>query len=274
MVTSGDTMSVVGDDTSTTGLRLRAPLPGVAVLTLDRPERLNALDTRAMAALPSMLGSLAADPQVRALVLTGAGGVFCAGGDLEAIGSLPAMAHDDRRALLELVFRATTLLYELPKPTIAAISGPVAGGGVGLALACDIRLAGADATFVSPFVNMGLVPDYGTSWLLPRTVGQAFALEMAVTGRRVGAEEAVHAGLVSRLCADPLAEAVNLARQMATKPPRAVAATKRLMRDSADQDLAAGLAAEVDWQNEELGDEEFLARWSAWREAVGSRRPG
>jgi enoyl-CoA hydratase/carnithine racemase len=97
---------------------------------------------------------------------------------------------------------------------------------------------------------------------------------MAVTGRRVESEEALRAGLLSRLCVDPLAEAENLAGQMATKPPRAVAATKRLMRDSADRDLAAGLAAEVDWQNDELGHDEFLARWSAWRAAVGSRRPG
>lgn len=259
---------IVADET--TGIRLTSPQPGVAVVTLDRPGRLNALDPPALAALPEVLESLAGDAGVGAVVLTGAGGVFCAGGDLDAIGMLPGMEADERRGFLERSFRATQLLVSMPKPTIAAVSGPAAGGGLGLALACDIRLAGHDASFVSTFVNMGLVPDFGTTWLLPRVVGQAFALEMAVSGRRIGADEALAAGLVTRLCADPLAEATDLARRMATKPARAVAGTKQLLRDSAYRDLAGGLEAEVAWQNDELGHEEFVARWSAWRAAVGT----
>jgi enoyl-CoA hydratase/carnithine racemase len=269
MITADDPTTVVR------GLRHHSPGAGVVEVVFDRPDRLNALQLPVLAALPALLESLAEDPEVRVVVLTGAGGTFCSGGDLDLIGTLPRLPEDERRTLLGEAFRATELLHTMPKPTIAAISGPAVGAGLGLALACDIRLAGHDAMFIATFVHMGLVPDFGTTWLLPRVVGPALALEMTVSGRRVGADEALATGLASRLCADPLAEAEELARRIAGKSARAVAATKQLLRESTRIDLAAGLAAEVSRQTVELDHPEFTARWASWRAAVsGDGRVG
>ncbi|HEX3612647.1 MAG TPA: enoyl-CoA hydratase/isomerase family protein [Sporichthyaceae bacterium] len=257
-----------------TGLSVESPQPGVALVVLDRPGWLNAFDEATVRALPTLLEALAEDPQVRVVVLTGAPGAFCAGGDLALVGTLPLLGAEELEALLLRGFQASALLHSMDKPTIAAVNGPAAGGGLGLALACDLRIAGRDATFVSPFINMGLAPDYGVTWLLPRIVGHAVALEMAVTGRRVGAAEALTTGLVSRLCDDPLAEVLSLAGRIAAQPAQAVALTKRLMRDSAPLDLPTALAAEAKVARAALQSEEFAERWATWRTEISGVTDG
>ena len=165
-------------------------------------------------------------------------------------------------------FQACALLHEMEKPTIAAISGPAAGGGLGFALACDIRIAGRDASFVSTFIHMGLAPDYGVSWLLPRVGNDGLALDMALTGRRVGAEEARATGLATRVCDDPLAEALALAERIAVAAASAVALTKRLIRESASLDLPAALRAEAKKQSALLHSEEFADLWRVWHAEI------
>jgi enoyl-CoA hydratase/carnithine racemase len=250
------------------GLIVESPQPGVALVVMDGVGPLNPLDDAMLRTMPGLLETLAHDSEVRVVVLTGAGGAFSAGGDLSVVGGLPALSGEELEAKLLHCFDASALLHSMNKPTIAAVSGPAAGGGLGLALACDVRLVGADAMFVSPFVNMGLTPDYGVTWLLPRVVGFDVALEMALTGRRVGAEEALATGLATRLCDDPLAEALALARRVATQPASTVVATKRLMRDSAALSLGAGLRAEACEQSSILRSDAFLDLWESWRAEI------
>jgi enoyl-CoA hydratase/carnithine racemase len=251
-----------------TGLTVQSPQPGVALVVLDKPGRLNALDEPMMRTLPTLLETLAGDPEVRVVVLTGAGGAFSAGGDLAAIGALPLLGHDELEAHVEHCFQASVLLHGMDKPTIAAVSGPAAGGALGLALACDYRLGGRDAAFVCPFINMGIPPDYGLTWLLPRAIGLGPALEMALTGRRVRADEALALGLVHRLCDDPLTDALSLAAKIAARSPAGVALTTRLMRESASRDLPAGVRVEAQVQRDALHRPEFTERWSDWQAAV------
>ncbi|HEY2834846.1 MAG TPA: enoyl-CoA hydratase-related protein [Sporichthyaceae bacterium] len=250
------------------GLSMQTPEPGVALVVMDRPGRLNAFDDAMVRALPGLLEALAVDPEVKVVVLTGAHGVFSAGGDLALVGESAQLPADELEALLLASFQASAVLHRMDKPTIAAINGPAAGGALGLALACDLRIAAPDATFVAAFIHMGIAPDYGTTWLLPRVVGHAVALEMALTGRRVAATEGHGLGLVTRVCDDPLAEALSLAGQIAAQPARAVALTKRLMRESAALDLPAALCAEAREQTGALLSEEFAGLWAAWRSEI------
>ncbi len=256
------------------GLRVETPQPGVVLLVLDRPGRLNAFDNAMVLELPPVLRGFADDPEVRVVVITGAPGAFSAGGDLSVVGSLPQRSTEELEADLLRAFQASALLHEMDKPTIAAISGPAAGGGLGLALACDVRIAAMDAAFVCPFINMGLGPDYGVTWLLPRIVGHAIALEMALTGRRVGAEEALRTGLANRLCDDPLADALALAVRIAAQPAGAVGLTKRLIRDSASLDFPAALRAEAAAAEAALHGKEFAELCAVWQAEIGGAAGG
>jgi enoyl-CoA hydratase/carnithine racemase len=256
------------------GLSVEMPAPGVALVVIDRPGRRNAFDRSMVRALPPLLEALAEDPDVRVVVLTGADGVFSAGGDLELVGELPKLPPAELEALLLESFQASAWLHGMAKPTIAAISGPAAGGGLGLALACDLRIAGRDATFVSTFIHLGIAPDYGTTWLLPRAVGRDVALEMALTGRRVDAEEARAIGLATRVSDDPLADALSLAGRIAAQPPHAVAVTKRLLQESAALDLAEALRAEAREQRVALSSDEFGALCAAWQAEISSVNSG
>lgn len=256
------------EDGAMSGVRVESPEPGVALVVLDGPGRLNAMDAATVRALPGLLEQLAADPAVRAVALTGANDAFSAGGDLEMVGALHAMEAEELETLLRDCFQASVLLHEMAKPTIAAIGGSAAGGGLGLALACDLRIAGPAASFVSPFINMGLPPDYGVTWLLPKLGGLGFALEMALTGRRVRADEALAAGLVTRVCDDPLAEALRLAVRFAAQSPSAVAKTKQLMRESVTRGLAEAVAVEAAEQQVILRGSEFAQLWAAWQARI------
>jgi 2-(1,2-epoxy-1,2-dihydrophenyl)acetyl-CoA isomerase len=165
---------------------------GVATLTFNRPERMNALSTPIMEGLLHGLPRLAGDLAVRVIVLTGAGRAFCAGGDVKSMAeggeqrsAAEATAH--LRSRMEV----SRILHELPKPTIAMINGPAAGAGLAFALACDLRIAGASARLVTAFVKVGLPGDFGGSFFLTRLVGTAKARELYFTGRPVDADEAL-----------------------------------------------------------------------------------
>src|ERR1700740_3686562 len=176
---------------------------GIATLTFNRPERMNALSTPIMQGLLHGLPRLAGDPVVKVVVLTGAGRAFCAGGDVKRMAEggeqrSEAEATADLRSRMEV----SRILHELPKPTIAMINGPAAGAGLALALACDLRLARTSARLVTPFVRGGFFGDFGGSFFLTRLVGTAKARELYFTGRPVEAEEALTLGLVNRVVPD------------------------------------------------------------------------
>ncbi len=233
----------------TDGLRLDVE-GGIATLTLDRPEALNALTIPVKVALLDALATVAADPTVRAVILTGAGRAFCAGQDLAERAASDASPLDvELRDRYEPIVRA---MVALDRPIIAAINGVAAGAGASLALACDLRIAATSARFVLAFGRIGLVPDSGATWFLPRVVGSARAAEMALLNTPIDAAEALRVGLVSRVVPD--ADLLEAAREMATTlaagPPRAIAATKRLLATAWTTDLESAFAAERAAQGE------------------------
>ena len=201
---------------------------GVATVTLDRPDALNAQTRASRRALVRELRALSADTAVRCVVLTGAGRAFCAGQDLREPGALEDVDTMIRETYVPIV----ESLVGMPKPVIAAVNGAAAGAGLSLALACDLRYMAEDAVLMMAFSNIGLVPDCGGTWLLPRTIGYARAFELAATGRRVAAPEALELGLVQRVLAgaDLLPAVQVLARELAARPTLALAWTKRLLR--------------------------------------------
>ena len=187
------------NETPTT-FRLDRPREGVVVLTLDRPERYNAMTATMFSELESTARELDGEDGLRVVVLTGAGKAFCAGYDLADAEALPGLGALAMLELQESAARALAAVRRIRVPLIAAVNGPAAGGGLALALAADIRIAGPRAVFNLAFVTIGLsAGDLGTSWLLPRLIGPAAAAEFAFTGRKMGAEEAERLGLVNRI---------------------------------------------------------------------------
>src|ERR687885_1872648 len=181
--------------------------PRVHVITMNRPDRLNAMNAELCGALHEELSSVGADRSCRAIVLTGAGRGFCAGVDLGGYGEAPGNAGTDpprdQLANQEHMSRLVLRLRSTPQPVIAAVNGPAAGFGAALALGSDIRFAAASAVFRIAFINIGASNcDMGTSWLLPRLIGASRAHELMLTGRRVGADEAERIGLVAGLADD------------------------------------------------------------------------
>ena len=165
-----------------TGLRLETPAEGVALLTLTRPERLNSLDNELLEhALTDTFGDLGADRSVRVIVVTGEGRAFSSGADLDSNGFRQPTVLDAERYVRQS-HRTPVAVRKVGKPTIAAVNGPAVGAGLGLALACDLRIASSTARFGAPFVAMGLVPDYGVTYFLPRVVGTATAMDILLTG--------------------------------------------------------------------------------------------
>jgi 2-(1,2-epoxy-1,2-dihydrophenyl)acetyl-CoA isomerase len=203
---------------------------GVAWARLNRPERMNAIDGALRRALLDAVKRAERDPEVKVLVVTGEGRAFCAGADVREMGSAAAApaeaAMGDVRGEYEALLGR---LWAMPKPTIAALNGVAAGIGASLALVCDLRLAAPEASFVEAFVKIGLTVDGGVSWLLPRLVGTARALEMFYTGRPMEAAEAERTGLVNRVVpAGELEGAVReLAERLAAGPSLALGAIKR-----------------------------------------------
>ena len=200
----------------------------VLTITLNRPDVLNALTRAVHDRIHEALGQAAADTSVRAVVITGAGRGFCVGQDLQEFST---GAGDVAQNLRDNYHRNVLAIRSLEKPVIAAVNGAAAGAGMSLALACDIRIAAASASFVPAFIRIGLVPDSGGTWLVRRLLGAARAFEWLTTGRRLGAEEARALGLVSEVVPDEeLAErALEVAQLYAAMPTRAVWHTKRLL---------------------------------------------
>jgi 2-(1,2-epoxy-1,2-dihydrophenyl)acetyl-CoA isomerase len=221
---------------------------GIATLTFNRPERLNALSTPIMEGLLDGLPRLAGDPGVKVVVLTGAGRAFCAGGDVKSMaeGSVQrstAEATTRLRSRMEV----SRILHELPKPTIAMINGPAAGAGLALALACDLRIAGTSARLVTAFVRVGFSGDFGGSYFLTRLVGTAKARELYFTGRPVEAGEALSLGLVNRVIPDEELATVTmeLARSLAQGPSIALSLMKRNLNCAENGSLAELLDMEA-----------------------------
>jgi len=225
----------------------------VATLRLNYPDKLNALSVTMLRELMEELGRLSADPVVRAIVLTGEGRGFCVGADLAALQDVYATGERPKlSSFLEQGYnRLIPLIAEAPKPVIAAVNGVAAGAGVSLALACDLRIASEDATFTTAFVRIGLVPDSGAFYLLPRAVGTAKAVELAITSDRVEARAALDMGLVHRVVqADQLsAEVAALAGKLAAMPTVAIGLIKRLFREAAGLSLQETLAKEAEFQD-------------------------
>ncbi|HTS14615.1 MAG TPA: enoyl-CoA hydratase-related protein [Candidatus Sulfotelmatobacter sp.] len=219
----------------------------VLTLTLDRPDALNALDAGLKAALLAALKTAARDRSVRAVVLTGAGRAFCAGQDLRETGLTGAAIGREVRERYNPLILA---LARLEKPVLAAVNGVAAGAGLSLALACDIRMAADTATFSCAFGRVGLVPDSGLSWFLPRLVGLGRALEMALTTEMLDAATAARIGLVGRVvpAADLASEAAALAGRLAAGAPLAMGLTKRALLGAQSLDLEAALEVEAQLQ--------------------------
>jgi 2-(1,2-epoxy-1,2-dihydrophenyl)acetyl-CoA isomerase len=241
----------------------------VLTITLNRPDVLNALNRRVHEGIHAGLEQ-ARDPSVRAVVITGAGRGFCVGQDLQEFSS---GAGDVAQNLRENYHRNIRSIRALEKPVIAAVNGPAAGAGLSLALACDIRIAADTASFVPAFINIGLVPDSGGTWLVRRLLGTARAFEWLTTGRRLQAEEARNWGLVSEIVpADELPErAREVADLFAAMPTRAVWETKRLLDAAETSSLDEQLELEATTQSEMTRTPDFregVAAFLAKREAL------
>jgi len=221
----------------------------IHTITLNRPKALNACSNQLTADLADALRLACGERDIRVIIITGADRAFCAGQDLVELqqrygtGEIPDLGRD----LEDRYHPIVTLIRDSEKPVLAAVNGVAAGAGFSLALACDLRIASEHASFIQAFINVGLVPDAGSTWHLPRLIGYANAFELCCTGRTVSAEEALHLGIVSRVVpADRLMpETESLARNLATRPPPAISLTKRLLNQSAHNPLSAQLAAEA-----------------------------
>ena len=223
----------------------------VAVVTLNRPEARNALTMEMKRALSELVPRLGGDPEVGCLLLTGAGGAFCAGGDTKNMAREGAPPSPEARMRqLRWEHGIPAALHTLEKPTVAALPGPAAGAGLALALACDLRVAADGAFFTTAYARLGLSGDYGSSWFLTRLVGTARARELMFTAERVGAEEAERLGLVNRrVPAEALAEeAFALARRIAAGPPIAL----RWMKDNLNRALLYDLPSCLDLEAERM----------------------
>jgi 2-(1,2-epoxy-1,2-dihydrophenyl)acetyl-CoA isomerase len=251
---------------------LRVEIDGrVATLTLDRPESLNALTVPVKIALREALESLARDRSVRAVVLTGAGRAFCAGQDLAEREQPDAAPLDvEVRERYNPIIRA---LRSMGQPVIAAVNGVAAGAGASLALACDLRIAAEEARFVLAFGRIGLVPDSGATWFLPRIVGPAKAAELALVGDSVDAAEALRLGLVSRVVPGDrlMAESRALADRLAEGAPLALSLTKEALQRSPTIDLDQALEGEAKLQGIAGASADHAEGLAAFRE---KRAPG
>ena len=245
----------------------------VGLITLNRPARLNAVAARMRVELPDVLREVAEDDSLRVLVITGAGRAFCAGADIEYLREVVEKQDwASVAALVEMGANAVSVLASLDKPVIAAVNGPAAGGGANLALACDIRIAAESASIGQTFNRIGLHPDWGGTYFLPRLVGHSKALELIFTGDMIDAREALRLGLFNHVVPDDqlMARTQELACRLADKPPLAIAAAKRAMRLSDRSDLPQMLAIELEHQLRQFRTEDVREGLAAFLE---KRRP-
>jgi 2-(1,2-epoxy-1,2-dihydrophenyl)acetyl-CoA isomerase len=257
-------------DTASAASILVQTTDGVCTVTLNRPAALNSFTAEMHARLLPALEAAAADPQVRVVVLTGAGRGFCAGQDLND----PAMAGvagaaPDVGAVVERFYRPlANRVRTMPVPVVAAVNGVAAGAGANLALCCDIVVATRSASFIQAFSKIGLVPDCGGTWLLPRLVGRAQALALAMTGDKLPAEEAARIGLIWR-CVDDAAFAAEvqaLAARLAKMPARALAQTRDLIDAATTSAFDDALVAEAQAQGALGAAHDFAEGVAAFRD--------
>jgi 2-(1,2-epoxy-1,2-dihydrophenyl)acetyl-CoA isomerase len=224
----------------------------VATIALNRPQRLNAFDGRMHEELHEALESAAADDEVRCVVLRGEGRGFSAGADLssEDLSRAGGEAPDLGEYLRRTYSRTVTRIAAMEKPVLASLHGPVYGAGVGLALACDLRIAAESAKFSVAFIKIGLMPDAGVSFFLPRVVGLGRAMEMSMLGEAVDAAEAHRIGLVNRIVPDERLgeETADLAGRLAAMPTKALAQIKSSLHASFENDLGTVLEMEAEGQ--------------------------
>jgi 2-(1,2-epoxy-1,2-dihydrophenyl)acetyl-CoA isomerase len=225
--------------------------PGYRQITLNRPDRLNALTSGLGEALGAALDVAEADPECRAILLTGAGRGFCAGQDLGEVAPT-ADGPTDLRRLLDGYNALIRKLRALPMPVVCAVNGVAAGAGATLALACDIVLAGKSASFVQAFSRIGLIPDFGGTWVLPRLAGMARARALAILAEPLAAERAAEWGLIWRAVDDAqlMSEAHALAARLAKQATIGIALTKRALDAAETNTLDAQLDFERDLQDE------------------------
>lgn len=224
---------------------------GIATITLNRPEKLNAFAGTMREDLLAALQSSDSDARCRAVIITGAGRAFSAGGDVDYMREL--QRNRDDAALKKLLHAGRDVILQIinmDKPVLASINGVAAGAGCNLALACDYRIASENAKLGETFVRIGLHPDWGGTWLLPRLVGPSRALELLMSGRMVDAAEALQIGMVDRVVAQAnlTRETESLARSIAAGPPIAVAGIKRALRQTARNEAGAQMDLEAEHQ--------------------------
>jgi 2-(1,2-epoxy-1,2-dihydrophenyl)acetyl-CoA isomerase len=245
----------------------------VALVQLNRPSTLNAFDVQMANELHAVLAAIAADSSIRAVVLTGTGRGFSSGFDLMSggVATLPSGRPDFGRALTEVFNPITLLLREMPQPVVAALNGVAAGIGASYALACDLVVASRSASLLLAFVKVGLVPDGGSTVLVPARAGLGRALEMSLLGEPVGADLALQWGLVNSVVdpEDVVAEALDLAGRLSERPPLAQASIKALLNATFLDRLKAQFALEAEAQRERGGSDESA---DAMHEFAESRR--
>lgn len=247
---------------------------GVATVTLDRPERLNALTFEVYDELKETFDALDTEPGVRSIVLTGAGRAFCSGGDVEDI--IGELFGRDYRGLLDFTRRTGALILSMlrcRRPIVGALNGTVAGAGAVIAAACDLRIASEDAKIAYLFTKVGLSgADMGASWLLPRIVGMGRAMELLMTGDFTDAHEAHRIGLYNRVVSkdEVVNEAHGWAERLARGPSFGLEVTKKMVLREASMDLESAMAAEVEIQAACMEDPNFRESYDAF---VAKRAP-
>ena len=234
---------------------------GVLTLTLNRPERLNALNAALIEGLSTGLRRAAADAECRAVLITGAGRGFCAGADLANRAFTPGDVRPDLGEALEKGLNPIVRgIRNLPKPVICAVNGPAAGAGANIALACDIVLAAKSAQFLQAFARIGLIPDAGGTFVLPRLIGEARARALMMLAEPIGAEQAQAIGMIYRAVDDQdlMGEAHTIAERLASGPTHALGLMKHALAASPTNSFDAQLALERDLQHEAGAGDEYL----------------
>ena len=258
-----------GPQPAATPLVLEKREGSIALLTLNRPDRLNALNIELGAALAEALRRVAADDSVRCVVLTGAGRAFCSGGDLSVLRDVRKRnAPQELESLLRNGKQIVLSICTMPKPVLAAVNGPAAGAGMSIALACDLRMATDVAAFGQNFAKVGLFPDFGGTWFLPRLAGTGIAAEMFYTGEMVSAADAARMGIVNRVVpVDKFEEEVRTtAARLAAAPPLPARAVKQVLFGAELAELERALDFEIARQVECFASEDALEGMNAFFE--------
>lgn len=237
----------------------------VARVTLNRPDVLNSFNLAMSVALVGAIETAGRDKEIRAVLITGAGRAFCAGQDLSEATPVPREELDLGEIVRKSYNPLIRALRNIEKPVVCAVNGVAAGAGANLALACDIVLASSEASFIQSFTRIGLIPDSGGTFFLPRLVGLARATAMTMLGEKVSAQRALESGMIYRVCApdELLAAAIEVARTLSAMPTRALGLTKRALNQSFANDLNAQLVAEEELQG-------LAGRTSDFREGVAA----